>query len=119
MIENVETRENGEIQLSEILQRINHKFTSNNIGGIIKRLYPSITSKKVRNQNDWTKTTVLYQEISFKSPLEKFDKIQKEPPYLHFLDIPKYGGADIFRIKVTEKEITMGYSMATASMEIG
>ena len=80
MIENVETRENGEIQLSEILQRINHKFTPNHIGGI----YPSITSKKVRNQNDWTKTTVLYQGISFKSPLEKFDKIQEEPPYLHF-----------------------------------
>ena len=91
MIENVETRENGEIQLSEILQRINHKFTSNHIGGITKRLYPSITSKKVRNQNDWTQTPVLYQGISFKSPLEKFDKIQEESPYLHFLDIPKYG----------------------------
>ena len=34
VIENVETRENGEIQLSEILQRINHKFTPNHIGGI-------------------------------------------------------------------------------------
>ena len=84
VIENVETRENGKIQLSELLQRINHKFTSNHIGGIIKRLYPSITSKKVRNQNDWTQTTVLYQGISFKSPLERFDKIQEEPPYLHF-----------------------------------
>lgn len=105
MIENVEPKTTGEVQLAEIQQKLGDDYSSHHVGSAIKKLYPNITSKKTRNKFNWTKTTTLYRGISLISKSAHLN----EDKLLNFYEIVNYGGADVFKIKNTDKEITMGY----------